>query len=336
MMKALCLMMLLVACVYAQGLDTVDRILIDNFSVGADQHSIEIELSSTLTTSDPPIVEDATFTQAGCEGLIGCSRDMRIEVRSGFNNRDFTSDIFSVPNGVFPAEWTISNPKTSTSTCTLQYDGVDNSFDLDINGLGGIDITVGGTADQLFFAAVSDIEIEYQLFFYDTQGGRCDLDVEIPATPGAYDYQDTFYLFDIDDFDNGCDLTDVGAIEVLLPSTDAVDAIVRNIKIVGDPIPSASPTRSPIPTAPSTPTPTPSPTLIIPEECMCHCPIFTCALIFDPDDDENNAYYFDDDDENEIVGSNGSINYYFGESSSSATMIQASAFVVAAIVALVL
>merc|ERR1719231_24195 len=79
-----------------------------------------------------------------------------------------------------------------------------------------------------------------------------------------------------------------------------------------------------------------APVLKVEGSCHCHCPVFTCALIFDPDDDENDAYYFDDDDENEIVGSNGSINYYFGESSSSATMIQASAFVVAAIVALVL
>jgi len=328
---------LLAACVFAQGLNSVDRLFIDDFTVGANQHQVEIELAATLTENEQSVIDDASFTENGCSGLIGCSRDMRIEVFTGFANREFTSEIFDIPNGLFDAEWAISNPKTSSSVCTLQYDGADESFDLDITGLGGVDLTVGGTADELFFAAVSDIEIEYTILFYDVDGGICELEVEIPATPGAYDYDETFYLFDIDDFDNGCDLTDIGAIEIFLPSSDAVDAIVRQIKFVGDPIPSetptGTPTRTPEPTASVTPSPTPAPSI---EECMCHCPIFTCALIFDPDDDENNAYYFDDDDEFQVVGSNGSVVYYDFESGSGAAMIQASALVVAVIAAFVL
>merc|ERR1711877_40976 len=93
---------------------------------------------------------------------------------------------------------------------------------------------------------------------------------------------------DLSDLEGDCDLSDVGAAELYLPGTDALDAIMRSFEVVGidDPVqPSASPT--PLPSA------APSQ-----DVCMCHCPIFTCALIFDPDDDENNAYYFDDDDEN--------------------------------------
>merc|ERR1711862_468420 len=57
--------------------------------------------------------------------------------------------------------------------------------------------------------------------------------------------------------------------------------------------------------------------------CHCHCPVFTCALIFDPDD-ENDAYYFDDDDENEFrIGDSGSYFYYSNESNASgASMLQ--------------
>ena len=51
--------------------------------------------------------------------------------------------------------------------------------------------------------------------------------------------------------------------------------------------------------------------------CHCHCPAFTCALIFDPDDDENDAYYFDDDDENRIIGPSGSVQYLYSSSDAS-------------------
>merc|ERR1712217_898097 len=132
---------------------------------------------------------------------------------------------------------------------------------------------------------------------------------------------DTFVVVTFDELDGNCDLSDVGAMELYLPGTDALDAIMRSFLVVGvdDPVqPSASPT--PLPSA------APSQ-----EMCMCHCPIFTCALIFDPDDDENNAYYFDDDDEFQVVGSNGSVVYYDFESGSGAAMIQASALVVAVI-----
>merc|ERR550537_581269 len=55
-------------------------------------------------------------------------------------------------------------------------------------------------------------------------------------------------------------------------------------------------------------------------ECHCHCPAFTCALIFDPDDDENDAYYFDDDDDNQRIGQSGTVFYY--SSSSDASIVK--------------
>merc|ERR1712217_814040 len=137
---------------------------------------------------------------------------------------------------------------------------------------------------------------------------------------------DTFVVVTFDDLDGDCDLTDVGAIELYLPGNDALDAIMRSFQVVGidDPMqPSASPT--PLPSA------APSQ-----EMCMCHCPIFTCALIFDPDDDENNAYYFDDDDEGQVIGSNGTINYYDFETESAGVMVQISTLVVVLVAAFVL
>jgi len=323
-MKVAFFLAFLLALVAAQE---VDLIIIDDFTVGANEHLIVVTLDSDLSRNDPPVTDQDSFSQPGCSGLIGCSRDMEMRVLTGFNGRSFSSEIFSIANGFFDAEWSVSNPKTSSSIATLQYDGQDGSFALDTSGLGGIDLTVGGTARSYVISAVTDIRIQYTTEVYDRSGGVCELEITIPATPGEYDYDETFFEFGFDDFDGDCDFTDVGAIELFLPSNDAVDAIVRIVKITGV-VPNPSGSSSPVPSVIPPPPP---------ETCMCHCPIFTCQLIFDPDDDdENNAYYFDDDDEREVIGSNGTINYYDFETASSGVMIKVSTLLLAVVAALVL
>merc|ERR1712137_1517786 len=170
MKVTLFLVLIAVACVCAQD-ELIDKLIIDDFTVGADQHSLEISLATTITRADNSVIDSSSFSSPGCSGLIGCERDMQIEVFEGFANRDFTSDIFSIQGG--------------------------------------------------FFDAVSDIRIEYTILFYDVSGGICELDVDVPASAGNYNYDDTFYLFDLDDFSNGCDMTNIGAMEVFLPSDDA-------------------------------------------------------------------------------------------------------------------
>merc|ERR1711913_126286 len=68
--------------------------------------------------------------------------------------------------------------------------------------------------------------------------------------------------------------------------------------------------------------------------CHCHCPVFTCALIFDPDDDENDAYYFDDDENEFRIGDSGSYFYYSNESNASGASMLQMTMGVAVIVAL--
>jgi len=285
-MKAVVLLLLVaLASVYAQ--DTV-RFSFDDFGVGAGEHSISIQLSTLLVEGDTPVAAQETFTQQGCSGLVGCSRDMQMTVFSGNEGRTGNTDIFDPSDPAFQGEWAVSTPKNFGSETVLQYDGVDGSIDLDQNGLGSVDMTDGGLAFALRFSIISDLPTIYTVVVYSNNGGRCEADILSEGIVGEYDLEDTFVLVDYDDFSGNCDFTDVGAAELYLPGVDALDAIMRSFEVVGidDPVqPSAS----------STPSPSAAPSQ---EMCMCHCPIFTCALIFDPDDDENNAYYFDDDDEN--------------------------------------
>merc|ERR1719329_626550 len=299
-MKVAFIFVLIVAFASAQD---VERILIDNFRIGAGSQIIEITLSSTLQEGETSIVDTDSLAEPGCGGdLLGCGRDMRLEVFSGFANRSFDSSIFdsSVPEfPQFVGEWAVENPKTSSSEATLQYDGTDNSFDLDIT-------------------VTTDLQIVYTVEIYDTTGGVCEANLVVERTPEDYDLDDILVDIPLSQF-SGCDLTSVGAFQFILPSDDAVDAIVRRISIDGLPDPSASetpsPSRTPSPAASGTGTPTPTgtrtptrtPSTSGPCIFVCECPSFTCQLAFDQDDDYNTLSYstaqfvFDDSDDSSFI-----------------------------------
>merc|ERR1711862_136815 len=111
--------------------------------------SVSITLSSDVTATDPDVVDDSSFDAgAGCSGLAGCERDMSLTIILGLQGRSYS----------FDAEWAISNPKNSESETLLQYDGRDDSIDLDISGLNGLDLTGNGAVELLRISAVSDLD----------------------------------------------------------------------------------------------------------------------------------------------------------------------------------
>jgi len=226
--------------------DLITRFVVDDFTNGANTHSVDITLSTDVTATDPDVVADDSFDAGtGCSGLVGCERDMSLTVILGLQGRSFSSDIFTSPASYyFDAEWAISNPKNSESETLLQYDGRDGSIDLDISGLGSVDLTVGGSVEFLRISAVSDLDTTYVFTAYSPNGNTCEADLDVFQAVGSYDYYESFVFFDIDDFSGNCDLTNVGAIEVSLFSNDALDAIVRQIAFVGEGVPSNTPTPS--------------------------------------------------------------------------------------------
>ena len=150
------------------------------------------------------------------------------------------------------------------------------------------------------------------------------------------------YYFPFQQFEGDCDFSSITAIEIEIEAFNNVDAAIAFFGTVGAPVspsPSRSPaptvsrtpTSSPIPSGTRTPTPTPTPTQTPTpapsQDCMCHCPIFTCALIFDPDDDQNQVYYFDDDDENNGVQGGSLIDAATASTASSITVSVLAVFV---------
>merc|ERR1711976_184172 len=246
------LLLVLLACSFVFAQDEI-KLVIDDFTVGGNQQAAVVTLSSDLTASDSPVVDTSSFNEPGCTGLIGCGRDMEMRSFTGFAGRSFGSDIFLVSSGDFPAEWAVANPKTSSSRATIQYDGQDGDFDLDINGLGNLDLSVNGEAVELRISAITDLATAYVFTFYSPNGNTCQRSVNIAAITGAYDYEDTIFSTSLDSFSGNCDLENIGAIEVELSSDDAVDAIIRVIDLIGPANPSNSPTPSANPSPPPPP-----------------------------------------------------------------------------------
>jgi len=263
-MKAVVVLLLAVlAVVNAQ---TFIRYAVDDFSVGAGEHDLSFRLDNAVNPASP-VTRFNTFTQGGCTGLLGCSRDMIMTVFSANAGRSFRSTIFpaSTDVGVFEGEWDISTPKGSPTETILQYDGADNSADLTLGGLGSIDLTDNGLGRALRFSIVSDLVVIYRVVLYSNDGGVCQADVVSDEIYGTdYSIADTIVDIDLGDLDGDCDLSDVGAIELSLEGEDALDAIMRTFELIGldDPVePSPSPTPTPNPSAsrPPSPSATPSP-----------------------------------------------------------------------------
>merc|ERR1712000_263604 len=82
--------------VLGQGdFDLVERIVLDDFTNGANTHGISITLSADLGVNDPDRTETEMFgAGSGCTGLLGCERDMSLTIFIGLQGRTF-SLIFS-------------------------------------------------------------------------------------------------------------------------------------------------------------------------------------------------------------------------------------------------
>jgi len=227
--------------VFGQYSDLVERIVIDDFSLS---QSVSVTLSATQTPYDPPIIETSIADAGiGCSSIIGCERDMFISVISGFQERTYFSAIYY-------NEWDVSTPLGSVVEYSIQYDGRDNSTNLDLNGLNNLDLTDGGLASIIQFSGNIDIMGTTLNFVeYSPNGNSCEADIEIMTNSGTYD--DTLSYMPLANLTGNCDLTNIGAIEINIPATEAIDPVIRNISIISEPSVSTTPS--------ITPTPMPSP-----------------------------------------------------------------------------
>lgn len=155
-------------------------------------------------------------------GVLGGERDMIASFGTGaLGAVGLSSD------GVL----SFSNSPASTGSLALTYDGTDFSSTPDIFGLGGIDLTTGGTADSMLFTLLfADFEVEYTIAIGDMSGALSFYTDTLPSGltgPGSVDVIAPF-----SDFSNpAIDLTDIGFVQLVFEAQEpAADIVIDNFR----------------------------------------------------------------------------------------------------------
>ena len=229
-----------------------DVYVIDDFTV--EQECIVTLSYNDITAQDPDVVQ-TTFATGPTTTLIGGERDMEVRVFEGLQQREFYSAVFLIDEGYFDGEWYIGNPKSSSSVATNQYDGVDGSFNLNLNGL---NVNLNDVTHLVAFT-VSDINVTYNFDFYDTNGNICTISMPVDSFIGSYTYEETKQILDLSSLVGNCDKSNIGAIEINLPSNDANDSVLRKVSLARQSNTNASPTQTITQTPTQIPAQSPSP-----------------------------------------------------------------------------
>jgi uncharacterized repeat protein (TIGR01451 family) len=187
-------------------------ITIDDFSTN----------QSALVLTFPPAGTSASSSASGA-GILGGERDLQINLTGGvIAGNQLTS---AASTGSF----TYSQDATITGNGMIQWDGADGSPALNATGLGGVDLTVGGTQDGLLMNVfVDDVPVNVVITVYTDAGNASAMTV---ALPGAIFASPTNFVLPYSGFattlGTGANFANVGAITLSLGSiTSAPDLVI--------------------------------------------------------------------------------------------------------------
>jgi len=137
--------------------------------------------------------------------MIGGERDLMITNIVDDNNRGTTIEITN-------DKFFFSAGSGAESMFTMQWDGIDNSMDVNTTGLGGINFFESGNSVVSFVTAIveSDLNAWFDITFWSGANGTAET-VELPIPGVAFPGRDAF--FTTNEFAN-TDFTNIGAIQV--------------------------------------------------------------------------------------------------------------------------
>jgi uncharacterized repeat protein (TIGR01451 family) len=192
-------------------------ITIDDFSTN----------QAALLLTYPPAGTTASSSVSGA-GILGGERDMEIDLTGGVIAGNTLSA--TVSSGFF----SYSQDATITGMGKLQWDGTDGSPTLNPTGLGGIDLTAGGTQDafalSLFF---DDLPVNMTLEVFTDAGNASSLTL---TTPGLL-FSSTSFVLPYRSFTttlgSGADFSNVGAITLSVGSgVSAPDLVIDFLQTI--------------------------------------------------------------------------------------------------------
>ncbi|MCP4658271.1 MAG: hypothetical protein GY856_22895, partial [bacterium] len=178
-----------------------------------------------LTLTAPGQVGSTLPDTVSGGGILSSERDIEVALLGG----GFNTVEVQVLNGFGCSH---SQGVSVTATATLVWDGADgNAAVIDPTGLGGVDLTVGGTQDAFLLSLISaDLNSTLALSVFTDAGNASDMTLNLPGGAAndafAIPYN-TFATF----VGAGADFTNVGAV-VLTIDGSAVSALDVNIELL--------------------------------------------------------------------------------------------------------
>jgi len=190
------------------------QIIIDDFSIGANEQSIDFTLPVDVSSGGSPAITQSFFFLTPCSGLLGCERDAEIVIFSGDDGDRFTLELSG-------GEMEYVAPSGTITTLTLQYDGIDQDFDLDEEGLDSTDIT---SFNSFVISASLNGAVSARITVYDSDEDTCRVEFSM-------DDNDDNYVIAFSRLSSGCNMQDVGAIELEISANGGVQFIGNSFRI---------------------------------------------------------------------------------------------------------
>lgn len=188
---------------------------------------------ASLLLTFPPAGTTASSSVAAGD-VIGGERDMRVNLTAGVIAGNSLSAVVS--SGFF----SYSQDATIAGSGELVWDGADGSATLNPTGLGGLDLTNGGTQDALLLdVEFDDLPVNVTIEVFTDAGNASSVTL---ATPGLI-FTPTAFILPYSSFvttlGTGADFTDVGAVRLTLGSNvtapDVVIDLLQTTSLVNAP-----------------------------------------------------------------------------------------------------
>lgn len=201
------------------GSTTPFQINIDTYIEG-NQNLVTL-LQSTVVPTNPVTSSSFYLSPEGINStnILGGERDFELQVNEGNENQVFVTDVTTI----YPQCWESSSPSASGANINVQYDGADNSMNLNVSGLigvggntAGVDITQDGRNSGFNIEITTENDAYFWIYLYSPDGSMCDsyTMVQVLKDPTVVPIPFQF-------FSGNCNMQQIGAIEIQLQLIDA-------------------------------------------------------------------------------------------------------------------
>ncbi len=190
----------------------------------AAAQSISIDTFNTnqasLSLTYPPSGTSTSSSVSGA-GILGGERDVQVNLTGGVIAGNTMSAVVS--SGFF----SYSQDATIAGNALVQWDGTDGSTGLNATGLGGVDLTVGGTQDGLLLNTFfDDLPVNVNITVYTDAGNASKMSFVMPGLL----FSSTNFVIPYNSFVTflgaGADFANVGAVTMTLGSTVTAPDVV--------------------------------------------------------------------------------------------------------------